>query len=264
MKRKLPKVLYKYRDWSKEKHRRIIEENEIYFASPKDFNDPFDCRIAPDITQLNDEETKKFIDKTIIQNFSDFDRKGFNIEKLIAQRTIDLTSNKIEEQRRFEEETFKKQDLHFGIFSLSKRWDSILMWSHYANNHSGICIGFYAEELEKIASLNPVAYSNKFPIISALESETLESMIPSIYTKAKDWNYEKEYRLFNISHLNLFDDEKRKIRIPDKCFADIILGLTFDETKINDIKKALQKKKIPVYKIEKVPRKFKLSRKRID
>lgn len=264
MKRKLPKVLYKYRDWSKENHRRIIEENEIYFTSPKDFNDPFDCRIAPNITQLNDEEIKKFIDKTIIQNFSDFDRKGFDIEKLIAQRTIDLTSNKIEEQRRFEEETFKKQDLHFGIFSLSKRWDSILMWSHYANNHSGICIGFYAEELEKIASLNPVAYSNKFPIISALEFETLESMIPSIYTKAKDWNYEKEYRLFDISHPDTFIEEKRKVIIPDKCFSDVTLGLTFDETKIDGLKKNLKKKKIPFYKIEKVSLKFKLKRVRLE
>lgn len=138
------------------------------------------------------------------------------------------------------------------------------MWSHYANNHSGICIGFYAEELEKIASLNPVRCSNKYPIISPLESETIESMVYSIYHKAGDWKYEKEYRLFNISYPDPFDDEKRKVGIPDKCFVDVTLGLSFDETKTNDIKKALRKKKIPLYKIEKVPRKFEVSRKRID
>lgn len=113
MKRRLPKVLYKYRDWKNRFHRRITKNNEIYFASPKDFNDPFDCRIAPDITLLNEEGIKKLIDKTVIQNFANFEKKGYNIEKLILQRTSDLTTNRIEEQRKFEDQTFKQQDLHF-------------------------------------------------------------------------------------------------------------------------------------------------------
>lgn len=97
MKRRLPRVLYKYRDRKNRYHRRIIRNNEIYFASPKDFNDPFDCRISPDITQLNNEEVKKFIDKTVIQNFSDFEKKGYDIAKLISQRTkhYQLSNNKI-------------------------------------------------------------------------------------------------------------------------------------------------------------------------
>lgn len=124
-------------------------------------------------------------------------------------------------------------------------------------------LAFIQTNLEKIASLNSVSCSNKYPIISALESETIESIIPSIYHKAGDWKYEKEYRLFNISYPDPFDDKKRKMKISDDCFADITLGLTFEETKIKELKKVLRKKKIPLYKIEKVPRMFKLSRKRI-
>jgi len=42
---KLPKTLYKYRDWSNRFHRRLISNQELYFAKPSDFNDPFDGNI---------------------------------------------------------------------------------------------------------------------------------------------------------------------------------------------------------------------------
>jgi len=45
IKKRLPRILYKYRDWKNEKHKRLITEQEIYFPSPLDFNDPFDSRI---------------------------------------------------------------------------------------------------------------------------------------------------------------------------------------------------------------------------
>ncbi len=41
-----PKILYKFRYFDeKGYHLRILTDNEIFFASPKLFNDPFDCRI---------------------------------------------------------------------------------------------------------------------------------------------------------------------------------------------------------------------------
>lgn len=33
----------------------------------------------------------------------------------------------------------------FGVVSFSKRNDSILMWSHYADSHKGFCIGFHTK-----------------------------------------------------------------------------------------------------------------------
>ena len=45
MAKKNPDVLYKYRVWEHDYHKRILTEDEIYFASSADFNDPFDCAI---------------------------------------------------------------------------------------------------------------------------------------------------------------------------------------------------------------------------
>ena len=41
---KVPPVIYKYRDWENNLHKKILTENLIWFASPKSLNDPFDIR----------------------------------------------------------------------------------------------------------------------------------------------------------------------------------------------------------------------------
>jgi len=30
----------------------------------------------------------------------------------------------------------------YGVLCFSRRWNNILMWSHYADGHKGICLGF--------------------------------------------------------------------------------------------------------------------------
>ena len=35
------------------------------------------------------------------------------------------------------------------LCSLSKVYDSILMWSHYCGNHKGVCIGLDMDEVKK-------------------------------------------------------------------------------------------------------------------
>ena len=39
-----PALIYKYRDWENDYHKRIITERELYFAHPHTLNDPYDAR----------------------------------------------------------------------------------------------------------------------------------------------------------------------------------------------------------------------------
>jgi hypothetical protein len=54
MKNGIPQVVYKYRDWNNPFHKNILLHNEIYLASPKDFNDPFDCRIPMNFQNMSE------------------------------------------------------------------------------------------------------------------------------------------------------------------------------------------------------------------
>ena len=39
----LPSIVYKYRSWSDEYHKRFLTEREVFMASPKTFEDELDC-----------------------------------------------------------------------------------------------------------------------------------------------------------------------------------------------------------------------------
>ena len=55
------RIIYKYRDWKDEYHKNILLKNQIYLASPKDLNDPFDCRINANFTLLTPKEEDSYI-----------------------------------------------------------------------------------------------------------------------------------------------------------------------------------------------------------
>ncbi|HTA27228.1 MAG TPA: hypothetical protein VK809_05535 [Bacteroidia bacterium] len=40
-----PPVVYKYRDWNNNFHKRTVLNLELFLSSPSNFNDPFDCKI---------------------------------------------------------------------------------------------------------------------------------------------------------------------------------------------------------------------------
>lgn len=98
------------------------------------------------------------------------------------------------------------------ILCLSGRPDSILMWSHYAERHTGLVL-----QLRCVVTLDsawgaaePVRYMHKMPLL--FEEEFLSDLLSGsaatdmpyvhqkvhdmVYTKASCWSYEKEWRVF--------------------------------------------------------------------
>lgn len=77
-----------------------------------------------------------------------------------------------------------------GLLCFSRRWRNPLLWSHYAEKHRGICLGF------DVANDNPlrVRYASKrVKLRPQLNFETAETLL---CTKYKAWSYEEEFRLF--------------------------------------------------------------------
>jgi hypothetical protein len=80
-----------------------------------------------------------------------------------------------------------------------------------------------------------------------------------VYSKSNEWDYEKEFRL-SILYPDGLTDEKRKRKVTDNYFAEVIIGLNTSESDISEILAIAKKKKIKAYKIQKVPFKFELER----
>jgi Protein of unknown function (DUF2971) len=80
----------------------------------------------------------------------------------------------------------------FGILSFSRRWDRILLWSHYADRHRGVCLGFEVSSLE--TKFGEVRYgADKIPYPAKLD---VDFMWQALRTKYHGWRYEEEWRVF--------------------------------------------------------------------
>lgn len=56
----LPKVLYKYRTWNRDDHKRLLSHGEIYFAAPNDFNEATECNLERDYDCTSEDMIREF------------------------------------------------------------------------------------------------------------------------------------------------------------------------------------------------------------
>lgn len=168
----LPRALFKYRSLSSINTYKIFINKELHFSAPKDFNDPFDCKINALISDKN--EFARSFEK---------DCSNVNVASAIENRdNINDTIERVVNKK--------------GICSFSRTKDNILMWSHYANSHRGICLEFdITEDYEFFTLPINIKYEEFYPEIDV--SKTRNNIGEKLLsTKYKGWQYEQEVRIY--------------------------------------------------------------------
>ena len=235
-KKTIPKLLYKYRDWSKKLHRRLITHNEIYFSKPSSFNDPFDGNIPVRWDLLTYEDClEKNLEFVKISNKT-------NDPKIQRQVAEALTESKSlwhpKNVNKESPEDIMKWDDIIGLISLSEERDNILMWSHYANFHHGFVVGLYSESILNnydFDYLDHINYSYDYPIISGNDDHT-EQFLKKFFSKSKMWEYEKEWRITK-NHI-----KKRLVKLNKETFGEFIIGCQVSDSDKNLMIKSITKK----------------------
>ena len=72
------------------------------------------------------------------------------------------------------------------------------MWAHYARKHFGVCFGFHVDDSQNLISkMRYTPDRLQFELDRAAEGGgvTLEVVHRMFLTKAREWEYENEYRL---------------------------------------------------------------------
>ncbi len=95
--------------------------------------------------------------------------------------------------RKFKEEVTEK----FGVLCFSRAWANPVLWSHYADRHKGMCLGF--EVAKRL--LKPVTYTGtrlQLRLENKLKKGALDgrTRVQILSTKFEDWKYEDEVRIF--------------------------------------------------------------------
>jgi hypothetical protein len=185
-KRKLPRFLYKYRPLN-DFTNSIISNSSFWFARADSFNDPFDCNLTEE-RKIKLSDFKKYITKL---GFPD-DVIINNVE--LAKRTPSIIRDQAIKSR-------TKTINSYGLLALSENFDSILMWSHYAENHTGLvlCLDLL-EDPDFFISPLKVNYQKTYNPVNFFGRETdLDYVKKIIATKSKEWEYEQEIRIMKGS-----------------------------------------------------------------
>jgi hypothetical protein len=187
-----------YRFTTIERAEEILTRCRIFFPSPADFNDPFDCQFRS-ISRTTKRDRERF-NRELIRERNPKMPRAF--VKKLARRASGRGSFR-EGARRLRERIIRS----VGILCVTERTDSVLMWSHYADKHQGVCLQFRGLDRLPTPPLK-VVYSDDYPAVDLLEYAPFvdgadqtarakqKELVERMYlTKAKDWSYEREWRI---------------------------------------------------------------------
>lgn len=253
-----PGVFYKYRSLADARTLDCIKENKIYLSRPDKFNDPLDC--APTIKCDTSLEHLRSLMRQLTR---------------ISSEPIGMTYNKLETNEDYLIEIFCEsiavellRQIDCGIFSMSETNICPLMWSHYGDQHKGVCIGYRIKEssVDFIRNINvrKVEYGGDRTIPSSEVQEFIwrvggryDRIKNLVYLrKAKSWEYEREWRILGGPGLNRDYTE----------ICEITFGLRATDADILKVVGILPtlEQEINFYKISSVKGDFTLERKSLD
>jgi hypothetical protein len=249
-------MIYKYKKLIESENTiKLIMLGELYFTSPDKLNDPFDSRISFDFFSLSDTEVKIHLTHLYQRLIS----LGKNPELSVDYLNF-LFTNRAELQKINDDSNFVVTNEKIGVFSSSKEWDNLLLWSHYGDHHKGIVVGLNEEKIindYKFLICGDVNYphdNNPPTLLPSMSTE--QSMHTRFFYKAKDWAYENEFRFVNDLQPDLFE---RKIFCP-LSIEEITFGFRVNVAGYEDLIEHCKSKGIKVYQTTKDRTKFSVSR----
>lgn len=149
----------------------MIGNSNLQFTNATQLNDPFDCH--PSLLYYSKGSN------------------GMNQESTSAEWQKEIMEN---DALCLRDDTW--------LCSLSKINNSIVMWSHYGDNHRGACIGLDMEQVKHSVPpmfgqiyLEPIELEVKYRDILKRPEYDYPSWLYQWQTKAKEWEYEQEIRL---------------------------------------------------------------------
>lgn len=192
-----------------------LTKSYIYVSHPDELNDVFDS--SEYLMKFDNENVNKIMDRIISK--------------------VDYPNNNI---LTYSESHHEILHLTTGIFSLSEKCDSILLWAYYTNN-KGFAIEFDIEKLKE-STVNktygpfPINYIEKLEQISLNKYSMPCAFLMQSNIKDRQWEHEHEWRLIvesengeNFKHPTLKDEfsKERKVYYSSDSIKSIWLGKKF-------------------------------------
>lgn len=187
----IPKKLYKYESLNIQSLINL-KSQIIYFSSPKNFNDPYDCSTNAIVTPPDDSDVELFR----IQYLERSELPEETKEGLSKLSTEELKIWLQGAGEKMINDVLRRQINGKGISCFSEKNSDLLLWSHYGEKNKGFCLEFDTK-FEPFSKAMKVKYSNDLPKVSitdAIVHKNFREIFEVYSLKAKAWEYEAEWR----------------------------------------------------------------------
>ena len=199
----VPRYLFQYAPPNMARIWDALVEGLVHFASPVNFNDPYDSRHFP----VKSREEWKALFRRTDREIEKYQKAGGDVSAL----------NTGEEKEKYRDALLADPDAikkmadrmaragNMGVRCLSAKCNSVPMWAHYAKDHCGVCFVFNLSNYSVGAGLE--AGSGRFPFSLVWEVKYSKRMPAGrlgedgfpprrFVTKSNEWAYEQEWRAF--------------------------------------------------------------------
>jgi hypothetical protein len=212
---------------------RAILEGSIRFTQPSAFNDPFE--LLPEVVIPIDEPERPL-------NIS-FDTMAQRREPPVGE--VENVSDQCRSSDATSRDIVKQLSSLIGMLCLSRVNNSLLMWSHYADQYAGAVVEFDGSHAF-FAGQADVEYRSRRPKkhISAYSQPHEPIPVAELCVKSEQWKYEHEVRVIRcLSDCEKAGEDRKGFpiyvqRIPIECITSITLG---ERTKVSEQREIYQR-----------------------
>jgi Protein of unknown function (DUF2971) len=196
------KVFYKYRP-ANDFTIALLEKQEMKFSLSEEYSDPFDSKLIINVDSDTDLILQRLEDTPIDESKKQSLRKRIKSGEITNSEYLQVAYKAAE------------RTIMSSCFAGSP--DNLLLWSHYADKHKGLCVGIRDCSSTDISamkfdvegyctSLNDPHFSGLFPVYKInysddgivewkLFNDDIKTFIDAHRNKANCWKYEDEYRV---------------------------------------------------------------------
>ncbi|MCL1665117.1 DUF2971 domain-containing protein [Elizabethkingia ursingii] len=311
-----PENLYRYRFCNTYSFE-ALEEDKFLLTKPTLFNDPYDSLLYIDreriLSKINGdldfdvvkklkkdknyrEEQEKILGKDFVDKFANLEPFGTKEEFDKHKKLSEIIHSKIIDSIINESLLSLKQSSL--VACLSENFESILMWSHYADNHRGFVLNYDFKARYSIETnipgvkatefadkkLFPVSYDdNRFDATYYVEFHFIENIFKNLglefnrpffdklfyykilLFKSQEWSYEREWRIIKQTNINSQDNKPNIDFITNIRPKEIILGAHIQDQNKQKLIEIANEKNIPIFqmKLEPFVKEYKLSKREL-
>ena len=231
--------------------------NVMWYSAPSKFNDVFDAVLSAD---------RDAIFQSILGQVQD--DRGVRAGSPMWKQIQAVTTSAVKELN----QTLGAIRKTTGVSCFSESEESLLMWSHYAHHHRGMCVEFELIQFNDEIGFPPVPviYSEKKPCMQKIDLNDPNTvaqicLVTSLTTKSKEWSYEREWRIIRDEGAcgSAWNAEKQGALLPSIMPKSVILGCDARGEFEKAVHDCCEERKINLFQMEKDEAEYKLNKKQI-